>query len=204
MVLTIFLSVIAFIVIAMMWGEGMWGNAITLANTVFATIVAFNTYELLANWLDGALPSFTYFSDYLAVWLIFAAVFNILRLTTDQVSKHRVRFKMPIEHTGRALFAVATAWVMICFVCATLHMAPLARTSFRGGFGEEPFSKHFLGLAPDRMFLGFMHSRSAAGLASSPPRVFDPNGEFILKYGARRQMLKEHNAKNGTPRVVKK
>ncbi|MEM8677970.1 MAG: hypothetical protein AAGF97_01330 [Planctomycetota bacterium] len=204
MVLTIFLSVIAFIVIAMMWGEGMWGNAITLMNTVFAVMVAFNTYEYLANWLAETLPSFTYFSDYLAVWLIFAAVFNILRLTTDQVSKHRVRFKMPIEHTGRALFAVATAWVMVCFVCATLHMAPLARTSFRGGFGAEPLSKHFVGLAPDRMFLGFMHSRSSGALATSPPNVFDPNGEFILKYGARRQMLKEHNARVGTPRVVKK
>lgn len=203
MILTISLFAIVFIVVAMMWSEGMWGNALTFANTVFAVILSMNYYELLADYLEGMLPSFTYLVDYLAVWLLFSLVYLILRTVTDAVSKHQVRFKMPIEHAGRALFALGTAWVMVCFICTTLHMAPLARTAFRGGFGAEPMANYFLGMAPDRMLLGFMHSRSKAALATSPPHIFDPAGEFIPKYGQRRQMLKEHNVKHGAVRVKK-
>ena len=203
MILTLIFIVVAFIVIAMLWTEGMWANALRLTNTVFGAIVAMNNYEPVADYLDNLLPSFTYVADYLAVWFLFAIAFNLFRAITDSVSKHRVRFKMPVEHTFRVLFAVGTAWVMICFICATLHMAPLARTCFRGGFGKEPMANYFFGTAPDRMFLGFMHSRSRTALSASQPRVFDPEGEFILKYGARRQMLQEHNAQNGTIRVKK-
>jgi hypothetical protein len=95
--------------------------------------------------------------------------------------------------------------VFICFVTTTVHLAPLSRSPFRGSFQQEPLSNNFFGLAPDRMFLGFMHSRSkeSGALSRNTPRAFDAEGDFILKYGARRQALKEHNAAEGKLRVSK-
>ena len=192
---------VAFICIAMMWTEGMWGNALTLVNVTFAALLAMNFYEPVASVIDDRMHSFTYYADFLSQWLLFAVSLAVLTISTDQLSKHHVRFKMPVEQVGRAIFAAATAWVFVCFVTATMHTAPLARSPFRGSFQQEPLSKNVFGLAPDRMFLGFMHSSSKAALANSTPTPFDKEGDYILKYGARRQSLKELNAKDGTTRV---
>jgi hypothetical protein len=192
---------IAFVCIAMMWTEGMWGNVITLVNVIFSVMLALNFFEPMATFMEGRIPSFTYHWDFICQWLIFAVSLAALSITTDQISTHQVRFKMPLEQAGRAIFAVATAWVLICFTTATMHTAPLGRSPFRGSFQSEPLSKNLFGLAPDRMMLGFMHSRSKGALANPTPKPFDEKGDYILKYGARRQSLQEHNAKEGTTRV---
>ena len=192
---------IAFICIAMMWTEGMWGNALTLVNVIFAAMLAMNFYEPIAAFMEAQLPSFTYMMDFVCQWFIFVVSLAVMRIVADQTSKHRVRFKMPLEQAGRAIFAVATALVLIGFTTATVHTAPLGRSPFRGSFQQKPLSNNVFGLAPDRMFLGFMHSSSKNALASPTPTPFDANGEYILKYGARRQSLKEHNEKEGTTRT---
>ena len=76
---------------------------------------------------------------------------------------------------------------MIQFTLFSFHTAPLGRNFM--SFQEKPETRMFLGLAPDRTFLGFMHSLSKGGsLARTPPAadsnayVFDPQGDFILKY----------------------
>jgi hypothetical protein len=206
--LTAIFCVIFFVCVAMMWNEGMWSNSITFVNVVFAAMLATNYYEPVADWIEGEAPSYTYMWDFLSVWLLFVFGYTILRLVTDRTSLVRVRFKMPVEHTGRILFAALTSWVFICFACMTLHMAPLARTAFRGSFQSQPDSKNLnlglISLAPDRVWLGFMQSRSQGALStpddtatSSYPqdegkRVFDPRGEFIFKYGTRRDNLHRH------------
>ena len=88
---------------------------------------------------------------------------------TDSLSRYRVRFRMPVEHTGRVVFAAWTGWVILCFVVFSLHTAPLARSPFRGGFAQEPLSNNFVGLAPDRIWLGFMQSRSEGALSRRNP-----------------------------------
>jgi hypothetical protein len=185
----------------MMWNEGMWSNAITVVNVTFSAMIATNYYEPLANWLEEYMSSYTYLLDYISLWLLFTVSCVILRLVTDRTSKHRVRFRMPMEHTGRVLFAAWTGWVIICFTCFTLHTAPLARSPFRGSFQNQPQANNFLGLAPDRMWLGFIQSRSEGALSAFQPRGFDPQSEFILKYGARRQRLDQLNQQSGSIRV---
>ena len=56
-------------------------------------------------------------------------------------------------------------------------------------------ANNFLGMAPDRMLLGFVQSRSKSGgaLSNSPPVVFDEKGEYIFKYGGRREMLSKQS-----------
>lgn len=201
MALTIFLVVIFLVCIAMMWNEGMWTNALTLVNTTFAALLATNYFEPLADWLEGQLSSYTYLVDFISLWLVFVVSYGVLRYVTDSLSRHRMRFKMPMEHIGRVLFAAWTAWTIICFVTFTLHTAPLARSPFRGSFASEPRANSLLGMAPDRMWLGFVQSRSEGALSWPEPRVFDAKGEFIFKYGARRERLDRMNQRAGSIRV---
>ncbi len=204
--LGIILIVISFIVVAMLWNEGAWSNAVTMFNVFFAGVIATNYFEPLASWLDGMMPSFTYMVDYLAFWMLFAIAFNIFRLTTDTISKQKVRFRKPVEHTGRILFALLTAWMMICIFTASLHMAPLGQSPIRGSFGKGPLASCFFGLSPDKYWLAFFHSRSAEKRgAMSSGSQFDPKGEFVLKYGSRRYNFQEHNRKgNGAMRVKRR
>jgi hypothetical protein len=175
------------ICLAFLWNEGFWSNTLTLINVLLAGLVATNWFETAADFLETKLPTYTYLLDFLAFWLLFFLSYTVLRAFTDAISKTRIRFKMPIEKTGGIVSCCAVGWLMICLCLFSLHLSPLARTAFRGGFQAEPFSNNFLGLAPDRMWLGFVQSRSQGALSKSTPEPFDPNGELIFKYGSRRE-----------------
>jgi hypothetical protein len=77
--------------------------------------------------------------------------------------------------------------VLVCFTLMTLHMAPLGREFLFGSF--QPEKRMVLGLAPDRQLLGFMQNISMGAYArgAGTDHVFDPNGEYMLKYASRRQ-----------------
>ena len=199
MLLNVVLIVAFFVCLALLWNEGLWSNAITLVNTMFATMIATNYFEPAADFMESRMDSFTYLLDFLCIWLLFALTYSVLRSITDQLSVKKIKYKMPVEQAGRMLLAAWTGWVMVCFITMTLHLAPLARTSFRGAFMPEPMTKHFFGLAPDRVWLGFVQSRSRGGLSGSGE--FDPQGDFVFKYADRRDKLQQNNAKDGTLRV---
>ena len=182
------------ICVAMLWNEGMWNNCITLINVILSAMLAMNYYEPVASFLDEKQPSYTFVFDYLSIWFVFFLSYIILRAITDSLSKHRVKFIMPIEQAGRVISVLAIGWVMVCLTLTSLHTAPLARTAIRGTFQPEPMSNNFLGMAPDRMLLGFVQHRSKNAFANSPPTPFDPRGEYIFKYGGRRQLFSEQEA----------
>jgi hypothetical protein len=186
--------------VAMMWTQGAWGNILALINVLFAAMVATNYFEPLAGWLEKFLPTYTYLLDFLALWLLFALTAGTFKLMTDFVSRERVRFKMPVEIGTRIIAAIWAAWVIVSFTAMSLHTAPLPVNSFVNSFDKPPKQYLFFGLAPDRQWLGFMQSRSqgalaAGGTTDSPfpedqgKRVFDPLGEFVVKYRTRRLNL---------------
>ena len=197
---------IIFIVIAMMWQEGLWSNALTFVNVVLAALLATNYYEPAADFFEDNAPSYSYLWDFIAIWLLFSVIYLILRAVTDGISRHRVRFKMPVELAGRIGFAALTAATIIGFFSMSLHTAPLARTAVKGGFQEQPMSGNFLGLAAGRKWLAFVQSRSRGPLSqvdetaagTNGVREFDPKSEFVLKYGQRRQDLNDHMNGTGT------
>jgi hypothetical protein len=190
MMLNIFVLVIVALIVSMTLTEGLWGNVLAMINAIFAAIIATNVFEPAADFMDGQAPSLTYYWDFLMLWLIFAFSYGILRAITDQISTTRVRFKMPVEASGRILFGLLTAWVVVCFFIFSLHTAPLVRNHFGKAFGKAPDASNFF-LDPDLLWLGFMQSRSKGAFATSEPHVFDPQSEFILKYGERRQRFSE-------------
>jgi len=219
--LFLFLFVVFVACVAMLWNEGMWSNAITLVNVTLAALIATNYFEPLASFFDSKAPTYTYLFDMLAIWALFAGVYLILRTVTDQISKVRVRFKMPVEHTGRVVFALMAAWVMVGFTAMTIHVAPLGKYPFKGAFYDTPTSSTFLGMAPDRQWIAFVQTLSRGSLrrgydASNDgdwkyePHeddealnclVFDSNSELIYKYHTRRASLQEYNEKEGAFRV---
>jgi len=197
--LFVFLFVVFLVCVAMLWNEGMWSNAVTLINVTLACLVALNHFEPLAVLLDYYLPTYTYLWDFLSAWLLFALIYSLLRGVTDFISRYRVRFKMPVEHAGRIIFAACVGWMMVGFTTLTLHTAPLGPHSFGGSFQKTADSGNFLGMAPDRGWLAFVQKSSRGALSRSDDavrspyeedqgrRVFDPQGEFIFKYHARRK-----------------
>jgi hypothetical protein len=207
--LTLFLFAVFIICVAMLWNEGLWSNAITLVNITLAVLIATNYFEPLAAWLDYYVPDYTYLWDFLALWGLFALALGILRLVTDLISRHRVRFKMPVEHTGRVILAIWVGWIMVGFTIISLHVAPLAAHPFGGGFQNRPTSGNFFGLAPDRQLLAFVQKSSRGPLSRSYTggsvmgyhplpedkesgcRVFDPRSDLVIKYRNRRKFFDE-------------
>ncbi len=185
--LPVVLLAVFFACVAMMFNEGLWNNAIMFFNVMTAALLATNYFEPLADWLQRKDPSYIFVVDFLSVWAIFAVVLVVLRLATDKISRVKVRFKRPVDIAGGIFFALWVGWIMVCFTTFTLHTAPLARNFMAGAFQETPESEMFFGLAPDRKWLAFVHSLSDDGsLAHSEKNVFDPDADFILRYGARR------------------
>lgn len=192
---TILLLIIFFACVAMLIREGFWSNAITLLNVILAALLATSYFEMLADFLDSKWPVGTYLLDFLSLWAIFCGAFILFRATTDALSRVRVRFKMPVEWAGGGLLAVWTAWVVVCFTSMTLHTAPLARDYLGGAAKPDPNEASFLGFSPDRQWLAFAQKLSRGAFAAAPPagvagedgkNVFDPQAEFIYKYGQRR------------------
>ncbi len=170
------LVLVMFICVALMWPEGMWSNAITFVNTVFAAMISLNFFEPVAGFMEKYLASYRYSLDFVAQWLLFVITLAVFRALTDQVSRHAVRFKLPVEQGGRVVFSLLTAWVLACFVTTAMHTAPLSRSPFRGSFQQEPLSNNFFGLAPDRFLLGFVQHRSQG-------RCPDPTPDPLTRQG---------------------
>jgi len=199
-----FLLLVIFIAcVALLFTEGMWSNAIRLINTITSALLAINFFEPVAAWLDGFQPSYTYFWDFIAIWMVFIVSMVLLSIATNSVSKVKVKFLGIVDRVGGTIFAMWIGWVVVCFAAVTFHTAPLARNFLGGGF--QPEQRMLFGLAPDRQWLGFSQqmslgtfSRSATPDESKTEKyVFDPRAEFMPKYATRRANLEKHMATTG-------
>ena len=196
--LMLFLFVVFLTCFGMVWIDGFWSAAITTIVVVLAGLVAANYAPLLAEVIEGVLPSFAYFWDYLSFWLLFTVVFGLMRTITDMLSKHHVRFILPVEMAGRTVLGLGVGWLMVCLTCYSLHMGPLAPTAFRGGFQAEPMSNDFLGMAPDQQWLSLVHSASLGSLKPLAGNEAEPPSEFIENYRLRREELEETQQATGS------
>jgi hypothetical protein len=196
----LFLFLIFLATAAALWFQGTWNVAITLINLILAMLIATNYFEPIATMIEelGG-SSFTYLLDFLVLWILFAVTFGILRLFSDMLSKKAVKFNLPVEMAGRTILAIWCGYLVVCFTAFSMQMAPLGGITPMGAF-EAPNSSSFLGMAPDRQWLGFMQSRSRGALArgnysgnihpddqGQNVETFDPNSEIPLRYRQRRE-----------------
>ena len=187
MLLSILLFLIFVAVFASLMTQGLWSNTVTLVNVITSALIATNYFEPVADFLDNQEPSFTYVWDLAAIWIIFGITMVVLRAATDYMSNIKVRFFMPVEKVGGIVMAVWVSWIMLCFTTMTMHTAPLSRHFLGGAFQQQPDSKMLFGLAPDRVWLAWVH-RESQGALSRFSRVapFDPQADFIVRYSNRR------------------
>lgn len=203
MILSFVLLLLFLGVLASLYTEGMWGNAITLINTVTAALLATNFYEPTAVFLEGmsdTFRSYTYCWDYLTLWVLFAVFLLIFRALTDKICRVKVRFLKIADQIGSVIFACLVGWVLIAFTVFSLHTAPLAKNFLFGGFQAD--GKMMFGLvAPDHAWIQFTRSVSKNAYARNPVQAFDPFNTFRSKYEMRRKEIEEHVAKKNTLRV---
>jgi hypothetical protein len=193
MFVAILLFVIFIACFVSLMNNGLWSNTLTLVNVITAGLLATNYFEPLAALFERQEPSFTYVWDFFAIWLLFGVAMIVLRAITDLVSQVKVRFFMPVDKAGGILMACWASWIVVCFATMTLHTAPLARNFLGGSFQVDPKDKMFFGLGPDRVWLGWVQRESRGALCRLSGAVvpFDPQGDFILRYGARRAEFEE-------------
>jgi uncharacterized membrane protein required for colicin V production len=218
--LPFFMFIVMLACIGWCYPDGLWSNAIRLVNTVTAALVATNFFEPVARWLDSVGSSYTYLWDFLALWGLFALTTVVLRALTDSISRVKVKFLKLADRIGSGILSIWIGWVMVCFTMATLHTAPLSRNFLFNGF--QPKSRMIMGLAPDRLWLGFMQQESRGpfcrtasdnevanktyeATGAEPDAklcIFDRNsGNFIAKYATRRKLLEDYIKRTDALRV---
>ena len=183
----IFVACVAFI-----FGEGMWGAALRWVNVVTAALLATNFWEPVARLLEGSIgDSFTYWWDFLSLWLLFAVSLLILRFLSRRLSQVKVRFLSLADRIGGGVFAVLVGMTMVGFTTFTLHTAPLAEKFMFGGF--DPHGR------VNSQWASFVWRASKGSLSHLENNTFPE--DFREKYAARRAALEEVAKSKKTFRV---
>lgn len=185
MIITLTLFLILAAVTAMLVREGLWRSLLMFFNVLLAASIATGWFRPLVKLLEPNLASYTYLLDFLSIWLIFCVVLALAREATDRLAPNTVEFPKLVERIGVGIPAFLTGWVMMAFTAATLHVAPVPRDLVQ----PTPEARLFLGLAPDRKWLGWVRGSSLAGPFSRPAHAFDKDADFILRYADRRLKL---------------
>ena len=196
-ILPIVLLVIFLAILACLYTEGMWGNAIHFINVVTAALLATNFYEPTADKLESMwdwFASATYLIDYLTLWILFTLFFVIFRLATDSISKVKVRFLKLADQIGSVLFACLVGWVFMSFTLFSMHTAPLSKKFIWEGFDADK-KMLFNFAAPDRVWIYFVRSVSKHAYARSPEQPFDSDDQFRANYEDRRMEIEDYVTK---------
>jgi len=195
MILTLILLAILAAVTGMLVREGLWRSLLMFFNVLLAATVATAWFAPLAAILEGQLADYAHLVDFLSIWVIFCAVLALLREATDRLAPTKVEFPMLVERIGGGIAALLTGWVMMAFTAATLHTAPVARDLVQ----PTPETRMFLGLSPDRKWLGWVRGNSLSGpFSRGDAGVFDEQADFILRYADRRLKLEEQEGLRST------
>ena len=187
--------VIVVFILAFSGGEGFWTNLIMFVNVLLAGLVATNYFEPAATWLTTQYNPLTMFADVLGFWGIFILTYAILMGAAGAVSKVKVKTISALDMALGYFFAVATGWILICLVCASIHFSPLGRVVLFGGFRVEDPS--FFGTSPDRIWFAFNQKLSLGAFGRAPDPddperyVFDADGTLMFRYATRRETYEQ-------------
>lgn len=196
-------------IVTISWFLGLWSNLITTMNMLLSGFIATSFFEPLASYLDkpvvggppaiGSLATYTYLLDMIAFWLLFIISLLVLRALTDFLSRYRMKFNIWVEVVGRSITAIWIGWLFVMITAFSFQISPLPNSAVQ----STPQGGTFMGLAPDRMWIALVQSRSRGALARSrfsdapqhPDDVggnyetFDSKGDLIYRYHSRREKL---------------
>jgi hypothetical protein len=187
--------------------EGIWGAASVLVIVVLSGLVAMNFFEPAAILLTRFVPAVGNYADFICLVGLFAGSVFGLRYLSEYLVPVDIRVPDMLDMIGKWGFAAATGYVTMAILLTSLHTAPLPREFF----DFKPETPIFLGVAPDRQWLGFTQYVSERSLANytgfdqatqkALPNIFDgqirkvgdsPNAiwsSFPIRYATRRSMI---------------
>jgi hypothetical protein len=158
--------------------EGIFGAAVMFMNVMFAGLITFSIYEPAARVVGGIMGPIDTMADFSCIIVIFALVFTVIRLVTDYLAPWYVRFHGAVDQIGRYLFGLATGFYMVGMIVCAVETAPVHKM-----FMGYQWQTHSLwGVGVDRFWLAFVHTTTEKYMEWDPPRSFDPNCDFIMRY----------------------
>ena len=204
-----FILILAFlIIIGSVWWMGVWNIFLNLIITLLAGLIASSYYTNVAAQINSAETTFRFISEFIAVWVLFALSFIVLRAITEIISSYKMKLDMVTEMFGRSILAIWLACVFVSFAAFTLHLAPLPPDYIQSEDDQINFA-----VGPDRFWLAFIQSRSRGALAESKDsilanykledhpddvdldsRVFDPMSKFVLDRMEKRKQVSRNTA----------
>ncbi|MBQ2822915.1 MAG: hypothetical protein IJF17_15190 [Thermoguttaceae bacterium] len=133
--------------------DSLWSNTIRFFNVLFGALAASTLGPSIAAMLRGIAPSRAFFFYFLAMWLVFWVVCGLLQVTTNKLSRVKVKFDPKVDLYGGYAAAFLMACVFTSFTMFTLHQAPLAKSFMFKSFNSS--ERMILGTAPDRQWYTF-------------------------------------------------
>ena len=196
------------IIVGSVWWMGVWNIFLNLIITLLSGLIASSFYSNLAEQINSADRTFRYISEFLAVWILFAFSFVVLRAITEVISNYKMKLDIVTEMFGRSILAIWLGCVFVSFASFTLHLAPVPPNYIQAEDGDVNFA-----VGPDRFWLAFIQSRSRGALAESKEsifsdykledhpddveldsRVFDPKSRFVLDRMENRRQMSRNDA----------
>ena len=163
---------------AVMMNEGIYSAAVILICTVLGGLIAFTTFEPAAGLLERTVGLAGY-TDIIALLGIFAISVTVLREITERLAPVMVEFPGMVHRGGGFLVGAWIGWILSGILLCALQTLPLHQNFL--GYDYRNFSKGNAWNA-DRYWLAFVHRVSRTTLATAPPRVFDPQADFAIRY----------------------
>ena len=195
MLLLISILIVLFVPLTSWW-FGFWNNMLTMINCLLAALIATSAYPVISEFvvnLDKDENSFAYVGDFVGLWAIFVISFILLRGFTDSLSKYRLKFDIITEMTGRTVFSIGTAIVLLCFTNFTLQLAPLDQELFSESGKPASITDAADSSLPDQMWVGYAQYASTGPL-SSGSEIPDTFYEAAKQYRYSNQAFKDERA----------
>ncbi len=175
--------------------EGLWGAALQFFNALFASLIAFNFYEPLAQMVVDNVSVAANYADSLSMMLLFIVSLLLLRLATESLAPSMVRFPTPVYHAGRFIFAVGGALITIAMVLLAYQASPVQKKMLGvmdykyTPFYKERFDRDFLAFF--QYTTGYTFARNGVGPGGdsefpNKPILFDPKADWLLNHQAKR------------------
>ena len=179
-------------------GEGAWGAAITALCVILGGLIAMNFFEPICDNLFGTDPWWQARLDVIVLVGLFGGSVAALRAGADKLSPTYISVQRLVHEGARWGCGALAGYVTMAFLLTALHTAPLGREFL--GFKSE--RGNFLGMYPDRQWLGFTQWTTEWVFTRWPKRIFDgpekimgdPGGvannvwpSFPIRYASRRE-----------------
>jgi uncharacterized membrane protein required for colicin V production len=186
--------------------EGLWGAALMFFNALFASLIAFNFYEPVAQLIVDNVSNATVgsFADSVSMMLLFVVSLLLLRLATESLAPAMVRFPTPVYHIGRAIFGLGGAVITTAILLLGFQASPVQKKMLGVmDYKYTPMYKERI----DRDFLaffqytsGYTFARNGAG-EPDPAREF-PNRPFLFDARAEWLIIHQQARPYGTEQIL--